>query len=86
MPASDKLNPAQKALMAAIRYYQSAWSPDHSPRRSRYPYGYCRYHPTCSQYGYEAVRKYGVIKGSLLALWRILRCNPWSKGGHDPVP
>ena len=46
----------------------------------------CKYFPTCSQYAIEALEKYGVIKGGLLAVWRILRCNPFSKGGYDPVP
>nr|MBA2776602.1 membrane protein insertion efficiency factor YidD [Chloroflexia bacterium] len=45
-----------------------------------------RYHPTCSEYAYEAVEKYGIIKGGRLATWRILRCNPFGKGGWDPVP
>lgn len=46
----------------------------------------CIYMPTCSQYAIEALQKYGVIKGGLLAVWRILRCNPFAKGGYDPVP
>lgn len=46
----------------------------------------CIYTPTCSQYAIEALTKYGVIKGGLLAVWRILRCNPFAKGGYDPVP
>jgi len=46
----------------------------------------CRYVPSCSQYALEAVSKYGVLKGSALAAWRILRCNPFSRGGYDPVP
>ena len=46
----------------------------------------CPYFPTCSEYGLEAVEKYGALKGGLLALWRIMRCNPFSKGGYDPVP
>ena len=46
----------------------------------------CRFYPTCSQYGLEAIEKYGALKGSLLAVWRILRCNPFSHGGYDPVP
>lgn len=46
----------------------------------------CKYYPTCSQYGIEAIEKYGALKGSMLAVWRILRCNPFSKGGYDPVP
>ncbi len=45
----------------------------------------CKYHPSCSQYAIEAVRKRGVVRGSLLAGWRLLRCNPWSHGGFDPV-
>ena len=46
----------------------------------------CPYIPTCSQYGLEAIQKYGALKGGLLAAWRILRCNPFSSGGYDPVP
>ena len=46
----------------------------------------CPYIPSCSQYGLEAVEKYGAFKGGLMALWRIIRCNPFSKGGYDPVP
>lgn len=47
---------------------------------------HCIYTPTCSQYGLEAIEKYGALKGGFLTLWRILRCNPFSKGGYDPVP
>ena len=46
----------------------------------------CKYYPTCSQYGLEAIEKYGALKGGALAVWRILRCNQLSKGGYDPVP
>lgn len=46
----------------------------------------CRYHPTCSCYAIDAVRMHGPLKGTLLAAWRVLRCNPWSSGGEDPVP
>lgn len=46
----------------------------------------CKYIPTCSEYGMEAIEKYGAFKGGLLTVWRILRCNPFSKGGYDPVP
>lgn len=46
----------------------------------------CRYYPTCSQYAIDALKLHGVIKGTALAVWRILRCNPWSDGGEDPVP
>ncbi|MBR1471004.1 MAG: membrane protein insertion efficiency factor YidD [Lachnospiraceae bacterium] len=46
----------------------------------------CPYFPSCSRYGYEAVERYGALKGGFLSFWRILRCNPFSKGGFDPVP
>ena len=45
--------------------------------------GTCKYHPTCSQYAIDALRKHGLLKGSVLAAWRLLRCNPWSHGGVD---
>ena len=64
-------------LIAMIRLYQKFLSPLKHTR--------CPYTPTCSQYGLEAIQKYGAVKGSLLACWRILRCNPFSKGGYDPV-
>lgn len=73
-------------VLKLIRWYQAYWSPDHSPRKAKYPAGYCKYYPTCSEYGYEAIKRYGIVKGSFLAFWRVLRCNPWSRGGHDPVP
>ena len=65
-------------LIAMIRFYQKFLSPLKHTR--------CPYTTTCSQYGLEAIQKYGAVKGSLLACWRILRCNPFSKGGYDPVP
>jgi len=48
-------------------------------------HGSCKYHPTCSQYALDALRQYGLVRGSLLAGWRLLRCNPFSHGGYDPV-
>ena len=49
------------------------------------PSGQCKYHPSCSQYAIDALRAKGLVRGSLLAGWRLLRCNPWSRGGFDPV-
>lgn len=46
----------------------------------------CKYEPSCSEYAMQALRKHGLVKGSVLAGWRLLRCNPWTHGGHDPVP
>ena len=68
----------KRFLIWLIRLYQMYISP---MKRTR-----CPYFPTCSQYGLEAIQKYCAIKGSILALWRILRCNPFSHGGYDPVP
>ena len=68
----------KKLLLSAIRFYQRRISPGLPPR--------CRFIPTCSQYALEAIRRYGALKGGALALWRILRCNPFSHGGYDPVP
>ena len=63
--------------VAPVRFYQRAISPV-LPRR-------CRYHPSCSQYAIDAIRGYGILKGLALAVWRLLRCNPWSHGGVDFV-
>lgn len=69
----------KKILIGLVRVYQKYLSPlkGHST---------CIYFPTCSQYAVEAIEKYGALKGGLLAVWRILRCNPFAKGGYDPVP
>lgn len=72
--------------MGLIRLYQRILSPDHSFWAKKiYPYGYCKFQPTCSQYGYEAIEKFGLIKGIFKAFYRVLRCNPWNKGGEDKV-
>lgn len=71
--------------LKTIRLYQKTLSLDHGPMRKLFPYGFCRFQPTCSQYTYEAINKYGTLKGSVMGTWRVLRCNPWSKGGKDPV-
>lgn len=80
------LNIPKLIVLKTLRVYQKLFSPDHGPLRVFYPHGYCKYHPTCSQYTYEAVDKLGIIRGLILGAWRISRCNPWSKGGYDPVP
>jgi putative membrane protein insertion efficiency factor len=68
---------ARAVALLPLRFYQRVVSPA-LPRR-------CKYHPTCSQYAVEAVRSYGLMRGVVLAGWRLLRCNPWSHGGVDPV-
>lgn len=72
------MNLLQKAGLALIRFYQKRISP-------LFPSA-CRYYPTCSNYALEALKIHGFFKGSALAIWRILRCNPYSRGGVDPVP
>jgi len=66
-------------LLALIRVYQFVISPVLPPDS-------CRYYPTCSHYGYQAIYKYGAFKGGFMAAKRILRCNPFNQGGIDPVP
>jgi putative membrane protein insertion efficiency factor len=67
-----------RLLQGLIRLYQILLSPFWGSQ--------CRFHPTCSCYAIEALDKHGAIKGAGLAMYRIFRCNPWAKGGHDPVP
>ena len=76
----------RRLVIALITAYQKTLSPDHGPLRHRYPYGVCKFHPTCSEYTKQAVRKYGTMKGMRLGLRRIGRCHPNSAGGFDPVP
>lgn len=75
-----------KALfLKLIRWYQKTLSLDHGPLRFLHSEGYCRFAPSCSEYTYQAIEKYGVLLGSFKGLWRVIRCNPWNKGGYDPV-
>ncbi len=73
-------------FVTLITIYQHTLSFDHGPLKVFFPYGYCRYTPCCSEYSKKAIEKHGVIKGMILGSWRILRCNPWSRGGLDEVP
>jgi putative membrane protein insertion efficiency factor len=66
------------ALLGLIRFYQMTLSRTLPPDT-------CRFYPSCSHYGYQAVYKYGVFKGGIKAAWRVLRCNPFNPGGYDPV-
>lgn len=75
----------RKPLLYLIRLYQKTLSPDHGPLKILFPNGYCKFRPTCSDYGHAAIEKYGLLKGVPMAIWRILRCNPCSKGGFDPL-
>jgi hypothetical protein len=67
------------SLLALVRLYQMTLSKGMPPNT-------CRFYPSCSHYGYQAIYKYGALKGGWMAFWRILRCNPFNPGGFDPVP
>ncbi|TSC76529.1 MAG: hypothetical protein G01um101431_662 [Parcubacteria group bacterium Gr01-1014_31] len=73
-------------MAAGIRLYQRTFSMDHGLLSRIIPGGRCRYWPSCSEYGRQAFRRYGLRRGLLLTLWRIGRCNPFSAGGVDPLP
>lgn len=73
------LNIPRIILLVFIRLYQKIVSPS-------LPANTCRFYPSCSHYGYQAIYKYGAIKGLIMSIWRILRCNPFNPGGYDPVP
>jgi len=68
-----------------IKIYQKTLSFDHGLLKIYSRYGRCRYRPTCSEYSIESLEKYGFLRGGAKAIYRILRCNPWSRGGWDPV-
>jgi putative membrane protein insertion efficiency factor len=70
-------------LLILIKIYQFTLSPDHGPLKVLYPHGYCRFHPSCSTYGFVSVKKYGLFRGIPRMIWRIIRCNPWNEGGID---
>ena len=68
---------ARTAFTLPIKLYQKVVSPAFGQR--------CRYYPSCSEYAAQAIQKFGILRGLVLAGWRLLRCNPWSRGGFDPV-
>jgi len=69
-----------------IKAYQKTISPDQGWISRFVHIHFCRFHPSCSQYTYEAIERFGVIRGIWLGSKRILRCHPWNDGGYDPVP
>ncbi|HEY8625332.1 MAG TPA: membrane protein insertion efficiency factor YidD [Solirubrobacteraceae bacterium] len=68
---------ARRLVLLPLRAYQRAFSPLLGAR--------CRYYPSCSEYAAQAIERFGILRGLVLAGWRLLRCNPWSRGGLDPV-
>jgi putative membrane protein insertion efficiency factor len=80
------LNIPKYLLISIIGIYQATLSPDHSWLKAKFPHGYCRFYPSCSEYSKQAILKFGFIKGSWLSIKRVLRCHPWSEPKLDPVP
>ncbi|MFA4937063.1 MAG: membrane protein insertion efficiency factor YidD [Patescibacteria group bacterium] len=76
----------QTTILKLIRLYQKTFSPDHGWGRSLLPHGGCKFYPSCSEYAYQAITKYGTVKGGIMSIKRISRCHPWQKGGFDQVP
>jgi putative membrane protein insertion efficiency factor len=76
----------KKITLFLIRLYQKTLSLDQGPFSYIVSERICRFHPTCSEYSYIAIERFGVFRGSLLGIKRIVRCHPWNDGGYDPVP
>lgn len=82
-PSESAASAGRERIAAALlAFYKRVLSPALQP----FSLGQCKYLPTCSEYAYVAVVRHGWLRGGGLALWRLLRCNPFAKGGHDPVP
>jgi len=79
-------NLPKNTVIGLILSYQAALSPDHSWLKARYPHGYCRFYPSCSQYAKESVERFGVFKGLGLGLIRLSKCRPWAEPKVDPAP
>lgn len=75
----------KKAILLLIRLYQKTLSIDHGPLRVFKPYGQCKFYPTCSEYTYQAIERYGMARGLFAGLKRIGRCNPWNDGGMEEL-
>ncbi|MFZ2681713.1 MAG: membrane protein insertion efficiency factor YidD [Patescibacteria group bacterium] len=83
-PVYSKLQQeVRKVAVLPIVAYQHTLSFDHGPLKGLYPYGYCKFYPSCSEYCRQAVLKDGILKGYSKGAWRIVRCNPLSQGGID---
>ncbi len=71
------MNSARACAVLPIRFYQRLVAPITGPR--------CKFYPSCSEYAAQSIMRFGILRGLVLAGWRLLRCNPWSRGGYDPV-
>jgi len=75
----------KKSVLRLIQLYQKTLSPDTGWLKHYHPYGFCRFYPTCSEYSRQAIERFGLIKGGLKAVYRLLRCQPFNPGGLDPI-
>lgn len=73
-------------IIPLIKLYQRTVSPDHGWFKAKYPYGFCRYYPSCSEYTIQSIEAKGTMKGIVLGLWRVVRCNPFIKPRIDKAP
>jgi hypothetical protein len=80
------MTPFKFLALKSIKLYQSILSFDHSFWGKKIGYRICIHSPSCSEYTYQAIEKFGVIPGSVMGFFRILRCNPFGRGGYDPLP
>lgn len=78
-------SPLAWILLRLLSFYQRTLSPDHGLFQAFFPYGACRYFPSCSEYMTQSILRFGALGGVLRGIARILRCNPWSRGGVDPI-
>jgi len=75
----------KKLILKIIKFYQKTLSLDHGFLKFLKPYGFCKFQPTCSEYMYLSIDKYGIFFGGIKGIKRIFRCHPFSKGGYDPI-
>ena len=80
------INLPKNLSLILIKAYQLLLSPDHSWLRGRFPHGFCRHYPSCSEYSKQAIERFGFTKGLGLSIRRVLSCHPWAESKVDPVP
>lgn len=81
----NKNNPIKKFILFLIKSYQKTFSPDHGFGRYFFSRAGCRFYPSCSEYMYQSLERYGLGRGIWFGLRRLAHCHPWSRGGYDPI-